>query len=118
MYNLELWKQRKKELKLTLDDIAKKTGIGISTIKDIFRGATYAPRIDTVEAIEKALGIDNSIFTAEDYANGVQDTKKINITADEEDILDKYKEVQKLLGEKGKNLIIEFCDMLLEKFSL
>jgi len=57
MYDLELWKQAKKAQKLTLDDIAKKSNIGISTIKDIFRGVTYAPRLDTVEAIEKALGL-------------------------------------------------------------
>lgn len=63
MYDLELWKARKKELKLTLDDIAEHTGISISTIKDIFRGATYAPRVDTVQAIENVLGIsDDSIY--------------------------------------------------------
>ncbi|MCI8459413.1 MAG: helix-turn-helix domain-containing protein [Clostridia bacterium] len=64
MYDLELWKARKKELKLTLDDISERTGIGISTIKDIFRGATYAPRIDTVQAIEQVLELADkkSIF--------------------------------------------------------
>ncbi len=60
MYNLQLWKIRKKELNLTLEDISDRTGISISTIKDIFRGATYAPRIDTVEAIERALEITNT----------------------------------------------------------
>lgn len=58
MYDLELWKQAKKAQKLTLEDIATKSNIGISTIKDIFRGVTYAPRLDTVEAIEKALGLN------------------------------------------------------------
>lgn len=63
MYDLELWKARKKELRLTLDDIADRTGISISTIKDIFRGATYAPRVDTVQAIENALELsDKSIY--------------------------------------------------------
>ena len=59
MYDLQLWKARKKELKLTLDDIAEQTNISISTIKDIFRGATYAPRVDTVQAIERVLGLDS-----------------------------------------------------------
>lgn len=59
MYDLELWKARKKELKLTLDEISDRTGISISTIKDIFRGATYAPRVDTVQAIEKVLELNN-----------------------------------------------------------
>lgn len=60
MYDLQLWKARKKELKLTLDDIAEQTNISISTIKDIFRGATYAPRVDTVQAIERVLGLNSS----------------------------------------------------------
>lgn len=59
MYNLEVWKKRKKELKITLDEIAESTGISISTIKDIFRGATYAPRVDTVQAIEQVLGLSD-----------------------------------------------------------
>lgn len=116
MYNLELWKKKKKELNLTLEDISNQTGISISTIKDIFRGATYAPRIDTVQTIEKVLGIQaNGLWTDDDYANGVHETKKVEITADEEDVLDKYKEVDQLLGEKGKDLIIDFCDMLIKK---
>ena len=58
MFNIEVWKQAKKEKHIKYEELAKQTGIGISTIKDIFRGVTYAPRADTVEAIEKALGIN------------------------------------------------------------
>lgn len=67
-------------------------------------------------SIDYLLDVENSVYTVEDYANGVTDTKKVSITADDEDMLDKYHEVVGLLGEKGKNLIIEFCDMLLDKF--
>ena len=59
MYNLESWKKRKKELKLTLEDISKTSGVGISTVKDIFRGVTTSHRIDTIQAIEKALEIND-----------------------------------------------------------
>ena len=58
MVNLDLWKQRKKELNLSLMDISKETEISISTLKDIFRGATSDPRIETVQRIERALGLD------------------------------------------------------------
>lgn len=112
MYNLELWKKQKKELKLTLNDIANQSGIGISTIKDIFRGTTYAPRVDTVIAIEKVLEIKD--IPADEYEQGARMTKQVRITADEEDVLDKYKEIEKLYGEKGKELILEFCDALLK----
>lgn len=69
MYDLELWKARKKELKLTLDDISERTGVSISTIKDIFRGATYAPRLDTVQAIEEALELTSNKSVFDTYPN-------------------------------------------------
>ena len=58
MLNLELWNTERKKKKLTLADIAKISNISISTIKDIFRGATTDPRLETVQAIERALGLD------------------------------------------------------------
>ena len=112
MYNLELWKLRKKHLKLTLEDIAERSGIGISTIKDIFRGATYAPRIDTVKGIEKALGIDESI-SAEEYKKGFSD--RMIVTDDEKEILNKVRAVLEKHGEQGKTLLIEYCNVLLKK---
>jgi transcriptional regulator with XRE-family HTH domain len=50
-------KNRKKELKMTLDELSEKSGIPKRTIEDIFRGATKNPRIDTIQAIESALGL-------------------------------------------------------------
>lgn len=98
--NLELWKKIKKEKKLTNKKIAEITKIPIRTIEDIFRGATLTPRIDTVEAIEKALGIENnSDWTAEDYENGVTDKKRVWITADEETWLNYRKELNKLSAQ-------------------
>lgn len=58
--NLNLWKKRKKELHLNYDKIAEKAGISKRTVEDIFRGYTTTPRIDTVEAIERALGINKN----------------------------------------------------------
>lgn len=60
MIDLKLWKKKKKELKLTLLDLAEITGISISSLKDIFRGATPHPRIDTVKAIETALQLEEN----------------------------------------------------------
>ena len=57
MLNLELWNTQRKKLKLTLADIAEQSQISISTIKDIFRGATTDPRLETVQAIERTLGL-------------------------------------------------------------
>ena len=99
MYDLELWKKAKKAKKLTLEDIAKKSNIGISTIKDIFRGVTYAPRIDTVEAIEKVLGISS--------------TKKESITPIEDDMLYIFREIGKKHGIEAQQALITVAEKML-----
>ncbi len=91
--NLDLWKKRKKELGLTIEDIAKKADLQKGSVQNIFAGYVPNPRIDTVEAIEKALGIDKT-WTAEDYESGVTDKKRVWITADEETWLNYYKELR------------------------
>lgn len=57
--DIELYKKIKKEKKLTMNDIAERAGISKRTIEDIFAGRARYPRIDTVQAIEKALGISS-----------------------------------------------------------
>lgn len=64
-------------------------------------------------SIDYLLGIDNTIWTAEDYANGVVNTKKVSITADEEDILTLFKKIGDKLGEKGQRAFIEMGEALL-----
>ena len=68
-----------KQNKITYDDLSAKSGIPIGTIKSVFSGRTPNPRIDTVQAIERALGLAPSIFTEDDYANGVTDSVRIDV---------------------------------------
>ncbi len=63
MYDLELWKKVKREKKITFEELASQADVSISTLKDIFRGVRINPRVETVEAIEKALGIKNEPST-------------------------------------------------------
>lgn len=56
--DLELWKKKRKELNLRYEDLAQKAGISKRSVEDIFRGYTTKPRIDTVESIERALGLN------------------------------------------------------------
>ena len=48
-----------KERKITQKQLSDITGVPLQTIKYIFTGRTLYPRIDTVQAIEKALELDN-----------------------------------------------------------
>lgn len=57
---IQFWRKKKKELNLTNKDIAEVSHIPLSTIEQIMCGKVKAPRLDTVEAIERALGIKNN----------------------------------------------------------
>ena len=71
--NIEQWKIAKKEKNLSYDDLAKITGYSRSTITNIFCGYIEFPRYETIQAIEKALGItsdkneqENEIYTEQE----------------------------------------------------
>ena len=51
-------KQYMKQNKITYEQLSERSQISISTIKKIFSGVSQYPRIDTIQAIERALGIE------------------------------------------------------------
>ena len=55
--DIERLKRRKKELGISFDELSIKSGIPKTTLTNIFGGHTAHPRIDTIKAIEQALGI-------------------------------------------------------------
>ena len=59
--DLELLKKRKKELKMTFEELSELSGVSISSLKGIFGGVTPNPRIDTMQAIERALGLNDNL---------------------------------------------------------
>lgn len=56
--DLELWKQVKKQKGLTIADIAERANLPKGSVQNIFAGYVPNPRVDTVEAIERALGLN------------------------------------------------------------
>ena len=91
--DLELWKKKRKELKLRYEDLAQKAGISKRSVEDIFRGYTTKPRIDTVESIERALGLNQP------------QTKKDPVLEDEVKLNDIYP--IKIIGEVTAGVPIE-----------
>lgn len=69
MANVEYLKAKRKELKITFEELSSKSGIPLRTLENIFHGITINPRIDTMQAIERALGLAPT-FTAEEQAQG------------------------------------------------
>ena len=56
--NLEALKQAKSATGLTIAQIAERAGLPKGTVQNIFCGYVPNPRSDTLEAIERALGLD------------------------------------------------------------
>lgn len=52
---LEEMKNRRKELGLTYEELAKKSGVPLSTVQKIFGGFTQSPNYRTILALEEAL---------------------------------------------------------------
>lgn len=103
--NLKLWKTRKKELNLNYADIANLAHVSKRTVEDLFRGYTTNPRIDTVQAIESALGLNT--VTDEERAAGAVDSAKISVNADQMAWLEIYDEI---LKKRGKNTAAAFIE--------
>lgn len=57
MMNLEKMKQRKKQLHLTNQELAQRSGVPLGTINKIFSGATKSPKYTTLLALERVLGM-------------------------------------------------------------
>lgn len=112
--NLELWKKRKKELKLNYTEIAELSGVSKRTVEDLFRGFTKNPRIDTVEAIEKTLGIGGDDWTEEERLQGVVDNVSLIVTVDEYDLIMIYREIGKMKGEQGKATLMNIAEAILK----
>lgn len=67
----ELNEERKKQ-KMSVEELAKKSNLPKGTVEKVLFGVVQNPRIDTMRAIEKALGISSSLeWTDEERALGV-----------------------------------------------
>lgn len=65
-----------KEHKITYKMLAEMSGVPESTLKNIFGGFTPNPRIDTIEAIECALGINEKSSPVEQESVKIPDALK------------------------------------------
>lgn len=63
--DLQLWKKRKKELKLSFEELAQLTQISVRQLYYIFGGKAKNPGVESVARIERALGIKEEIPPSE-----------------------------------------------------
>ena len=73
-----------KSNKITYEQLSERSGIPLNTLKNIFSGRTPNPRIDTMQAIEAALGLN---------------TREISLTDEEWEIIKLFSELKLIKGE-------------------
>lgn len=98
MVNISIYKSKKKELGYTFETLSQKSGVPIQTLHNIFRGQTTTPRIDTVQAIERALGLAPT-FTEEERALGLSENHLIALSDDDRELIHLFAEAEDELGK-------------------
>lgn len=98
MLNIERLKRAKKEKGLSYDELAQLTGLSRSTITNIFCGYIDLPRHETVQAIERALGLA-PMFTDEERALGLSDNHPIALSDDDRELINLFAEAEEKLGK-------------------
>lgn len=111
-FNLEKWKITKKEKKMTIAEIANAAGLPKGTVQNIFCGYIPNPRIDTVQAIENALGI-TSQWTEAEIAQGAG-IEPIALEQEELYWVDLLNRVKDKLGEKYLSAVLQMLEMTLQ----
>lgn len=101
-------KQILKQRKINYIELSKMSGIPLQSLRRIFSGATPNPRNDTMQAIERALGLAP---TAEEMAQGVSN---YNLTEDQDELLILYNALGDKLGKEAQKSLILYIKFLLE----
>ena len=115
MQNLQFYKTRKKQLKLTNQQISNESGIPKRTIEDFFRGASENPRIDTVEAINRVLGIKTDAdWTDEEKALGVG-KHPTYLSEEEMEWLELRSEVLRVKGQDYLKTLITMIEAVIKE---
>ncbi len=103
--------------KMTYEQLSEKSGIPLNTIKNILSGRTPNPRIDTIQAIERALDLNPSSieWTDEEKAAGVVPNYREKLSADETEVIDMYRAIKSEKGEKATHAIKMMMQAFLDK---
>ncbi len=114
MSRIEALQKRKKEIGITFDELAQKTGISRRAICGLFSGKTENPRIDTVQAIERALGIAPT-FSDEERALGLSDNHAIVLSDKDRELIHLYAEAEETLGKEKTNAHKQILRIMIEQ---
>ena len=95
---IQYYKDYLKQKNITYEKLSEMSGIPLNTLKNIFRGKTEHPRIDTIQAIERALGLAPT-FTDEERALGLSDNHLIALSDEDRELINLFAEAEETLGK-------------------
>lgn len=100
MPNIKVLKEQRKKLGMTFDELSEKSSIPKRTLENIFLGKTKNPRVDTMQAIEEALGLSSPPleWSEEEKALGVG-RHPTYLSEKEWRRLDAFNELERVKGE-------------------
>lgn len=108
--DIKTLKKAKKEKKLSYDELAKLTGLSRSTITNIFCGYVDLPRYETIQAIERALGLAPT-FTDEERALGLSDSHAIVLSDKDRYRFHVLARADEILGEEFVDAQIKLLEI-------
>lgn len=89
---LEKINEYKKKLGMTTEELSEKSGVPIGTLNKILSGATKDPKLETLKAIARVLGLSLDDFDDSSRKTIYEPT---------------YDDIQSLIARNGKKLTLE-----------
>lgn len=87
----------RKKAGLSIEELSSRADLPKSTVEKILFGIVKHPRIDTLQAIERALGITS--FTDEERALGLSDSHLITLSDEDRELINLFAEAEETLGK-------------------
>ena len=113
--NVETLNAERKKRGLSIKELAELATLPQSTVEKILFGVVKNPRMDTLEAIERALGLDKGAeWTDEEKALGVGD-HPVKISDDEYKWLELRSELLRVMGEDYVKATESLFQTIIEK---
>jgi DNA-binding helix-turn-helix protein len=103
-------KQELKIRKISYEKLSQMSEIPLNTLKNIFSGKTLNPRIDTVQSIEIALGLEN-----EKKSIMERPTSEIMELIEHDDYFKQFANLYKLMTEVQKGIFLSYVITTLKK---
>ena len=105
--------EERKRKGLSIDELAKTANLAKSTVEKVLFGVVKNPRIDTIQAIERALGLAPT-FTQEEQAQGAVNSPTVFSDRDLNTI-GRINRAEDVLGFSYVDTVLNMLDLAVEE---